>query len=196
MKKHFPSALVLLVLLACGAGARGAQGSVSKPPEFVPDPGQSFSLDLDTMSGHFSIWQHDHVGSLSGFHATISVPRIAEDPRWAPAFSICVHDSGSGNGGHELCVQIVAPTKNPPLEVYVFRRDTGTKTGEDSFQKTVDLNETVDVAISWATPGSLTIEIGTETHQYKIPWDVDSVSIASSTGELKVDPLVFGKSGQ
>jgi hypothetical protein len=196
MNKHFPAALVLLVLLACGVGARAVQGGASKPPEFVPDPGQSFSLDLDTMSGHFSEWRHNHVGSLSGFHAAISVPRIAQDPQWAPAFSICVQDSGTGNGGHELCVQILAPTGNPPLTVHVFRVDTGTKTDEDSFQKTVDLNETVDVAISWATPGSLTIEIGTETHQYKIPWDVDSVSISSSTGELKADPLVFGKTGQ
>ncbi len=196
MNRHFPAALALLVLLVCGAGARAARGGVSNPQEFAPDPGQSFSLDLDTMSGHFSEWRHDHVGPLSGFHATISVPRIAQDPQWAPGFTFCVQDSGAGNSGHELCVQLVALTSTPPLAVHVFRVDAGTKTDEVSFQKTVDLNENVEVAISWATPGSLTIEIGTETHQYKIPWDVDSVSISSSTGELKADPLVFGKAGQ
>lgn len=193
MSRHFLAALVFLLLLACGAGARPSQTGPSGPPGFVPDPGQSFSLDLDTMDGHFSQWRHDHVGSLSGFHATISVPRIAQDPQWAPAFSICLADSIAGNVGHQLWVRWLAPAGKPPLTFRVFRVDAGKEIDQDSFQETMDLNENLNAAISWAAPGVLTIQIGTETHNYQIPWSVDSVSISASTGELKVDPLVFGK---
>jgi hypothetical protein len=189
--------LFITVTFLCAALA---QNSTQLPPPaqaFVPATSQTFSLDLDTAEGAFSQWRHDDLGSLSAMRATIHVPRLGRDPRWAPTFSLWLQHIEGGQARNGIALQLLAPTRKPPLVVRVVQVEDGKLVSTESLSRTIDLNESLVVEMVWGTPHMVTIKIGdAEVHKASIPWSIDSVGVSASTGQLKVDPLVLGSLGK
>ena len=163
---------------------------------FVPDPGQTFSLDLDTATGRYSNWRHNNLGAVSALLATIRIPALRKDAKWRPVFSVWVQKTESGHVLDRVGIQFFTRTQEFPLAIRVVRTEAGKLTLTETSAKEVKMNEAVTVQILWTTPNIVTIKIGeSETHNVKIPWSIDSVEIAASTGEMKLDPLIFGNVG-
>ena len=163
---------------------------------FVPDPGQTFSLDLDTATGRYSNWRHDNLGAVSALWANIRIPALRKDAKSRPVFSVWVQKTESGHVLDTAGIQFFTRTQEFPLAIRVVRTEAGKLTLTEPSAKEVKMNEAVTVQILWTTPNMITIKIGeSETHNVKIPWSIDSVEIAASTGEMKVDPLIFGSVG-
>jgi hypothetical protein len=187
--------LLVTVIFLCAALA---QNSTQLPPAqtFVPATSQTFFLDLDTTEGAFSQWRHDDLGSLSAMRATIHIPRLGRDPRWAPTFSLWLQHTEAGQARDRIGLQLLAANRKPPLVVRIVQVEDGKLVSTESFSRTVDLNESLVVEMVWGTPHMVTIRIGdSEVHTASIPWYIDSVGVSASTGQLKVDPLVLGSLG-
>lgn len=164
-------------------------------PSFVRAPGQKFYLDLDTKEGKFSQWRHDELGSLTGLRATVSIPRVGRDPNFAAVFAFLLQETESTNKGQVLGLQLGVFDNKDSLMFHVVHAKNGEPIQvSERLQKRVNLNETVNIEIDWATPGTISIKVGeTEMHRLDAPWTIQSVAITASTGEMKVDPLVFGR---
>jgi hypothetical protein len=191
-----PLVIALLSISAAVAG-EGRQPQPSSAPSFVPAPGQRFSLDLDTAPGASSNWQHHDLGSLSALRATIRVPRIGRDAKWAPSFSVWLEKADAKQALDRVGIQFVSFGQKLPLITRMVQFQAGKLAQTENSEKTLNLSEKVTVEIMWATPHVVTINIGdSESHTLNIPWSIDSVEVSASTGEMQVDPLVLGTVGQ
>jgi hypothetical protein len=191
---------MLLLTVAILMSASLAQDARQQQPPtaqmFVPASGQTFSLDLDTAAGAYSNWGHHDLGSLSALRATIRIPRIRKDAKWAPAFTVWVQRSEPRQAPDRVGVQFFAPNKKPPLAIRMVQFQAGKLTTTETSRRTININESITVEIVWATPNMVTIKIGdSETHTLSVPWSIASVEFVASTGEMKVDPLVLGTVG-
>ena len=158
----------------------------------VPAEGQSFYLDLDTMDGHFSEWRHDDIQLLSGFSANASIRRISWDAKWLPAFTFALQDAGTGQESNVLALQILSLNHKLPLNFRIARKEKGKAITEEPFKETIGLNDKFDVQIDWSARESVTITINqAEVYTHPISWPVESVLVAASTGQMKIDPIVF-----
>jgi hypothetical protein len=166
----------------------------SPTPSFVRAPGQKFYLDLDAKEGSFSQWRHDELGSLTGLRATVSIPRVGRGPNFAAVFAFLLQESESTNNGQVLGLQLGVFDNKDSFVFRVVHAKDGKPIQVETLQKRVDLNEKVNIAIDWATPGTVSIKVGeTEMHRLDVAWSIQSVAVTASTGEMKVDPLVFGR---
>jgi hypothetical protein len=189
--------VVMIVLVSASLAPDARRRQLSSVQSFVAAPGQTFSLDLDTAAGAYSNWRHHDLGTLSALRATIRIPVIRKDPKWAPAFSLWVQKSESGQVLDRIGVQFFAPNQKPPLAIRVVQFQAGKLTLTENSGKTISINESVTVEIVWATPNMVTIKIGdSETHNLSVPWSIDSAEVTASTGEMKVDTLVFSTIGR
>ena len=195
------SLLVVTMVLVSASLAQDGGQQPSSVQSFVPTPGQTFTMDLDTAAGAYSKWRHLDLGSLSALRATIRIPVIRKDAKWSPVFSLWVEKSESGRMPDRVGVQIFAPNQGVqifapnqevPLGIRVVQLQAGKVTLTEKSGKAINLNESVTVEINWATPKIVRIKIGdSETHNLSVPWSIDSVELGASTGEMKVEPLVF-----
>lgn len=57
----------------------------------------------------------------------------------------------------------------------------------------LDVSEQAGVTIDWHTPHVVTITLSDgETQQIEVPWTIENVVAAASTGEMEVNPIVLG----
>jgi len=160
---------------------------------FAPAPGQSFFLDLDSAAGAFSQWRHDELGSLNSLRALLRVPRIRKDRKWLPTFSIALQSNDLKNRANNLLFQVVVLDGKLPMKMRLTGHVGGRPIQEIPLQTTLSLNEALKLEITWAQQQLITVRIGdVETRAVRIGWPVSSVIVAGSTGQLKIDPLVFG----
>src|SRR5271155_880927 len=82
--------VIAMDLLSTSIAGEERRPQTSHLSSFVPAPGQTFSLDLDTVPGKYSNWRHHDLGSISALRATMRIPTIRRDAKWAPSFSIWV----------------------------------------------------------------------------------------------------------
>jgi hypothetical protein len=184
----------LLTLSSCIVLTLGAHPQASSKESFAPSANQRFYLDLDTAEGSFSQWRHEDLRSLNALSATIRVPRLRKDSKWLPAFTIWLQDVGVGEQRHQIGVQLTAPNRKPPLEVRVIRIDKKELIGSEILPLKVGLDEDLPVEMVWATPNTVWMKVGEQTRTITVPWVVESVGLSASTGQMKVDPLILGKS--
>jgi len=98
------------------------------------------------------------------------------------------------NNGQVLGLQLGVFDNKDSFVFRVVHAKDGKPIQVETLQKRVDLNEKVNIAIDWATPGTVSIKVGeTEMHRLDVAWSIQSVAVTASTGEMKVDPLVFGR---
>ena len=192
-------ALSVLLLLFCAwlwvvsAGRAYSLAQSVVPPGVVAAPGQTFFLDLDTFDGHSSGWRHDDIQSLSSISASAIIQRIGRDPKWVPTFVFALQTTEAGHESNTLALQLVALNHKLPLVFRIARNDRGKIITEEPFRETIGLNQRFDVQIDWITRGTATFTINkSETFTLPVSWSVDNLLVSSSTGEMKVDPLVFG----
>ncbi len=163
---------------------------------FVPAAGQTFYLDLDTAEGSFSQWRHDDLGSLSAMRATLWVPKLRKEKKWAPLFTVLLINRQEGQTRNSLGLQLFAPTEKPPLEIRLVQT-VAEKSSFETLNRTVKLDEKLNVEMIWQTPHMITIRIGdSEPRTINVSWSVNSILIYASTGEMKIDPLVLGSIGK
>jgi hypothetical protein len=149
---------------------------------------------LDTAEGAFSQWRHDDLKSLNALSATIRVPRLRKDSKWLPTFTIWLQDVGVGEQRHCIGVQLTAPNRKPPLEVRIIHVDKKELIGSDVLPIKIGLDEDLPVEMVWATPNSVTVKVGEQTSKIiNVAWVVESVALSASTGQMKVDPLILGR---
>ncbi len=177
--------LLLVALVICGnAAVRGL--------EFVAAAGQTYYLDLDTKEGAFSEWRQDDLGATTALRATVSIPRIGSDPKCLPGFLILLRGGGQSHDS-DIGVQIVAPQGSSTMTVKVVQGTPDGTFGEKSqVTNTLGLNEKIDIAMDWSTPGIVTIKVGANSYTLKTSSPIERMQITASTGEMKVDPLTMG----
>ena len=180
-------------LLPClDAVAQSSQPQASAPI-FVPAPGQMFFLDLDSAPGVFSQWRHESLGTLNGMRAVFRVPRVRKDNKWAPTFAVYLQGEGDPQSANALGLQIFEQDRKLPLKMRLVGRLNGETIQEIQLQTTLRINDELKVEMRWAAPQVITIIVGdSEMRNVNVSWPVCSATIASSTGQLKVDPLVLG----
>ena len=185
--------MLLLVLASCVVYAQHSdqQGG---PKKFVPSPGHAFYLDLDSAAGAFSTWRNDDLGSMNSVRAVLRVPRVRKHSSWAPVFSIGLENNENDAARNNLWLQLVAVNGKTPMKVRLFGHIGGKPIQETPFQITLPLNEDLDVAISWGTDQVVSVTVGNaETHAIRIPWQIKSTVVSSSTGQLKINRLLLGR---
>lgn len=159
---------------------------LSTAQEFVVAANQTFYLDLDSLDGAYSQWRQEDTASLTSLRAKVRVPRLGNDEKYVPAFTIVVRNRTTE---HSAGVQLYSPDRKPPLVFRDVRQDNYSYVG---FDKRVKLDEIVDIELNWATPNVLIIKVNGETKKLELPSPIDSIAISSSTGQLKIEPLELG----
>ena len=187
------------VLVGCASTSAGRikkQGTPqarSPPQSFIPAAGQTFYLDLDTAEGTFSRWGHNDLGGVSAMRATVRIPRLRKDPKWNPAFTLWLEQNETVQARHKIGLQFVAPDREPPLVISVVQGEDGELVSTETLDRTLALNESLIVEMTWLTPHVVKIRFrDSEVHEVNIPWSIDSVGVTASTGELIIDPLELG----
>jgi hypothetical protein len=158
------------------------QSSPLYAQSFSASPGQNLELDLDTPDGHFSSWDKKDLGSLSAVRATISIPRLGNDPKYGPYFTVRVDVSGKPYG-----VRMVraAGASRVSLQSY-YREPKNPDVVVSTFKRTIGVNEQIDIELSWKD-GRLSVRVGDEISEIPLPAPVSYVSISSSTGEIRAN---------
>lgn len=172
----------LLLLWAAPAVAAGA---------FAPAaPLGSTVLDLDVKSGNYSTWRIDDASGINAIRTTLQIHRLgADDPRWAPAFTITLK-----NGDALVTFQIQSEHRQPPLSLH-FEANRGDEEIDDqTFTFTLGLDEKLDVAIDWTADGTVSIKAGPEKRTIALGVPIKAVSFGASTGEVEFNPLQIGTS--
>jgi hypothetical protein len=147
---------------------------------------ERFHLDLDTLNGHFSSWRYDNATSFSELHTTIKATRLGFDFLWKPALGLWLKDSSSRAS---LGLQLYRASWTGPLTFRLVRSDYGQLPEIRLFKKTLDLNEDVDVTITWR-PHSVVFNVGAESAQVSNTfWCVESIEATASTRDFYLDPL-------
>ena len=195
--KHLSSILIVAGLFG---GLSAAQTASSSPEQdlgaffqrFKSVAGQTFYLDLDSPPGVFSQWRHDDLVSLDGLQATLTVPRLRKDSKWRPTFTIALTNSEK-LGTDDVGLQLYAEDVRRPLKIRIVGNVAGAPMSEIPFRTVLKANEKLKVEISWAVPNLVIIRVGeSESRSLSVAWRVNNVSILGSTGQVKIDPLVFG----
>jgi hypothetical protein len=192
MRTCFVKTLSVLLAL-CSSSVLGQDkdqtpgGAIS----FKPAEGQAFRLDLDTAEGAYSEWQHDDVSSFCALHTSVRIKRLRTDVRWVPTFSIWFADSDKRDQGKHLALQFRATYRTPPLETRIVFWDSPTKTLEHTLKTTVKLDKPVPLEIVWLQH-SILMNIGQESVRLPLDWEIRSIAVSASTGEMKLEPLILG----
>ncbi len=186
--------IVILTVLCASAMGQSLGPAQAEAPTFTPAPGQMFFLDLDSASGVFSQWRHDSLGTLNVLRAVLRVPRIRKDSHWLPTFSVYLQGEGDPLSAEALGLQIFEQDRKLPLRMrLILGRLNGRPIQEIQLQTTLRLNDHLRVEMRWAAPQLVTIVVGdSEVRNVTVSWPICRALIISSTGELKVDPLVLG----
>lgn len=159
----------------------------------MPAPGQMFFLDLDSAPGVFSQWRHDSLGTLNGLRAVLRVTRVRKDNKWAPTFAVYLQGEGDPLSADALGLQIFEQDRKLPLKIRLVGRLNGNPIHEIALQTSLRINDQLKVEMRWSEPKVITIMVGdSEVRNVSVSWPICRAMIISSTGQLKVDPLVLG----
>jgi hypothetical protein len=184
----------LTVLLAFCSFATLGQDQLQRPRAemlFKPAQGQSFYLDLDTAEGKYSEWRHEDVTRLCALRASVRIIRLRTDVRWTPTFSIWFAERGKGKQAKQLGLQFLTKYRTPPLETRLILEDSPTSHLEHALKTNVKLNQAVPVEIAWLDH-SILINVDQESVRLPLPWEIGNITVSSSTGEMKLEPLILG----
>lgn len=184
----------LCVLLAFCSFAALGQDQIQGPRAeilFKPAQGQSFYLDLETAEGKYSEWRHEDVSGLCALHASVRIIRLRTDVRWKPTFSIWLAERGKGNQARQLGLQFLTKFLTPPLETRLVLQNSPTSHMEHELKTNVKLNQAVPLEIAWADH-SVLINVDQESVRLPVPWEIGTITVSASTGEMKVEPLILG----
>lgn len=202
MKKRCSCKLAVLLALVGVIFYVSSSSAQSAAQSFQRAPGQSFFLDLDVPDGSSSQWSHNELNSLTALHAVVKPLRIGkgEVGEWAFLFSIAIqamptmsYMETTGIQSLELRICKDVWQNKTRLTIIAFNHQYEPhKTSEHLFQKTLTVDESIDVYMDWSQPGTVTMKVGDETYEAKIPWEVKSVSIAGANGDTMLDRLEFG----
>ncbi len=163
--------------------ALGTYGSWAQTAE------QKFQLDLDTVDGHFSSWKLDDVGAAKSLRATVKVTRLGSHERWLPFLRLEAFSKSAPGDYWGLLVH--ADKHVAPLSVSLVHRTSKGVAQEVSFAKAINMNETIAIELSWATPGKLLVRAGGETRELAMPASVTGVQIISGTGDFHLDNITL-----
>jgi len=118
---------------------------------FDPESNQNFTLDLDTEDGHFSNWNDDDLGSISGLKATMEVDRLGKGSRWLPTFLIAVTTKEGSFG-----LKLLAEQSKPPITAYAIVQSKNA----NAIGQQIAVGQKIDLEMDWSIPGKLIFHIG------------------------------------
>jgi hypothetical protein len=151
---------------------------------FSPASNQNFALDLDTGDEHFSNWNDDDLGSISGLKATMEVDRLGKGPKWLPTFLIAVTTKEGSFG-----LKLLAEQWKPPIAAYTIVQSKNA----NAIDQQIAVGQKIDLEMDWSMPGKLIFHIDDgKSVELGLPGPVTGIRISASTGELKVSSLALG----
>src|SRR4051794_29462194 len=113
---NFVGTFAIAVLLNMSSFAHGQTFSAA--------PGQRFEIDLDTVDGHFSSWDHKDIAASSAMKAVISITRMGSDPKWTPYFTVRVATKSPQMQSAGLRIQ---KARGAPLSMDAYYRNAENK---------------------------------------------------------------------
>jgi hypothetical protein len=184
---------VAIGLVFCVALAQDTGQAPQADRTFIPSTGQTYYLDLDTVEGAFSEWRHDDLVGLCALQASVRVPRVRTHLKYKPTFSIWLQAGVIPDKTKRIGLQITSKISKPPLDIRVIQLDSHEMISEQNSNTRLGLDAAIPVEMVWLPDHSVIVKIGqNEIHRFKIPWQVERISITASTGEMKIDPLILG----
>jgi len=178
--------------LAFASLATAASGA-----QFKPAPNQTFTLDLDTQAGNFSLWRADDISRLDALRADIAFVRWRDDPKWAPSFHIDLV-----NGPESVNFTVIADREKNRLYTTLETWRGGKQLAQELYVFGPVLGEKFSLDLNWAADGTVTAVVrdraaqamkGFERHVAKLGSAPTSLQIFNSTGEVKFDALQLGR---
>jgi hypothetical protein len=80
-----------------------------------------------------------------------------------------------------------------PLSVEIDRVDSPRISERHVLKARLEISEQAGVTIDWHTPHLVVITLSDgESQQIEVPWTIENVVAASSTGEMEINPIVLG----
>ena len=162
---------------------------------FTPAPNAVYLLDQDTQDGHFSIWSVKDLTGVNALRATVTVARLGIDKKWAPNFNIRLRNDTSRATLH------ISGVKGMMI-LYAESFVGDERVQQDMFLLPPEVGEKFGLEIDWKPDGSAVILVrskaaakaanGYERHEVKLSGPATSLEVATSTGELTLDPLQLG----
>jgi len=187
-----------LVAILCCLGpmvafAQRPDQSSTPDQRFLPAPGQIFYLDLDSAAGTFSQWRHDDLRAFNSLRAVMRVLRTRKDSKWGPSFTIGLRSDDNPNNANDLRLRIAGMDGKRSLDLQLVGSLNGKQIQPIPLKTAGNLNEVLKVQIDWKSQDIVVFRVGeTESRAIKIGWQVCSAMITGSTGQLKVDSIIFG----
>jgi hypothetical protein len=160
---------------------------VAHADSFTAAPLGTINLDFDTEAGRYSQWRLDKLDGIDAVRATMLVRRLGIDQRWAPVFTIQLK-----SGKDEVTLQFGARSRRPPVTIETITTKAGKDGDAENFERTVDLDERLDIAIDWSADGTVILLVGGEKHTVALGEPITALEITGSTGEVQFDPLRIG----
>lgn len=144
---------------------------------------QKFSLDLDTYDGRFSEWKMDGIGNATTLRATIKAARAGQHERWTPFLRVEVRTAKESLG-----LLVTARQHRPPFQFFVVQRGGSTQR-EDRLGDTLNLNQSADVELSWASKGKLIVRAAGITRELPLSDPVLGVQVSSGTANFLIENI-------
>lgn len=159
--------------------------------EFAPQPGlRNLSIDLDTFSGSFSVWETKDLCGLNAVRGEVVVSRLGEDERWAPAVTISI------KRGNEMAgLRLTSANRQRPFALEFLSPDAGAPGGGSPHGALFDLDKPTPFAMEWTPDGRATVHFGDAVGVVKLSGPPEKVAFGDSTAEATFDPVTFGHIG-
>ena len=182
-------ALAVALVLSVAAGAASAD-------TFRPIKHGTFSFDLDTADGAFSVWKLDDVSDIDALRARITFLRKGKG-EYAPTMTLAILA-----GEQRAVLQFLAFPKSGPLVGYVYDKAGSKGPASQLVLTPPDFKEPFDVVVRWTPEGKVSFDIftaankkvsqGFEHHELALGAAVTGVQISNSTGEVEFGKLELG----
>lgn len=184
-------------MLFAAAVGLAVSGAAAHAAEFTPAPNQSFTVDLDTQAGNFSLWRAEELNGVNAVRSQITFVRLGTDPKWSPMFRVSLV-----RGTERVAFSVTGlPGKNLLIPMLTTTRDSK-KMGDDIYVMTPQVGERFGLEIDWTPDGAVSVMIrdkaaqeisGFERHVGKLSGPPTSLEISGSTGEVEFKPLKLGR---
>lgn len=189
--RRFMSIAAAAIAATAGMGLAGPVCAQT----FTPAGNASYTVDLDTQNGNFSVWRAKDLGGLNALRAKVVVSRLGKDSKWAPSFQIKLENA---NSHADLSIDGIKGL----LFLHAQSWDGDKQVQDELFLMPPEVGETFGLELDWKADGSAVIVVhakatekvsGFERHEIKLSGAPSSLEVSGSTGEITLDPLQLGR---
>lgn len=183
------------IVVACIVAAIFSVGAANAQ-SFVVAPNSSFTLNLDSEDGNFSLWKAEDLSGLSALEARVTFVRKGSHRQWMPTLMVAIEGQTS-----TALFRVVSFRRRGELTVRTELIAQDSETVIQEFLFAPELGEEFDLRVEWTSEGAVVFTVhsrsaplvdGFERHEVQLGQRPSSLRISNSTGEVNFAPLRLG----